>query len=117
MKLDADRLAVLSGLTGSTNKNDALNESTDLKTLIESENEELQKLRDIIREEVTAVMTQLANKRAERQFSNAVSDKSVSAAYGYDPTYNDAKSAGSPKNPNHPSAGLFTGVGFKSFNK
>jgi len=117
MKLDADRLAVLSGLVGSTNKNEELNESTDLKTLIESENEELQKLRDIIREEVTVVMTQLANKRAERQLSSAAKNKSVSSAYGYDPTYDDAKSAGSPKNPATPSAGLFTGVGFKSFNK
>ncbi len=115
MKLSADRLAVLSGLAEDDSK--ALNESADLKTLLESENEELQKLRDIIREEVAEVMTQLANKRTERQFSDAVQNRSVSSAYGYDPTYDDAKSAGSPHNPSQPSAGLFTGVGFKSFNK
>ncbi len=115
MKLSADRLAVLSGLAEDDSK--ALNESADLKTLLESENEELQKLRDIIREEVAEVMTRLANKRTERQFSDAVQNRSVSSAYGYDPTYDDAKSAGSPHNPSQPSAGLFTGVGFKSFNK
>ena len=115
MKLDADRLAVLSGLAADNKQ--ALNESTDLKTLVESENEELQKLRDIIREEVEAVMTQLANKRTERSFTSAVQKKSVASAYGYDPTYDDAKSQGSPHNPDRPSAGLFTGVGFKSFHK
>lgn len=117
MKLNADRLAVLSGLTAESNDSAPLNESAELKALLESEDEELQKLRDIIREEVSAVMSQLADKRAERHFSDAVKNKSVSSAYGYDPTYNDTKSAGSPHNPNHPSAGLFTGVGFKSFNK
>tara|TARA_B100000029_G_scaffold501984_1_gene576476 strand:+ start:612 stop:962 length:351 start_codon:yes stop_codon:yes gene_type:complete len=116
MKLDADRLAVLSGLAADNDKK-TLNESADLKTLVESENDELQKLRDIIREEVEEVMSQLAAKRSERNFSDAVKNRSVSSAYGYDPTYDDAKSAGSPHNPNHPSAGLFTGVGFKSFHK
>ena len=116
MKLSADRLAVLSGLAAESNDT-ALNESAELKALVESENEELQKLRDIIREEVTAVMNQLADKRTERNFSNAVKNRSISSAYGYDSSYDDAKSAGSPHNPNKPSAGLFTGVGFKSFNK
>ncbi len=115
MKLNADRLAVLSGLADESNE--SLNESADLKTLLESENEELQKLRDIIREEVSAVMNQLASKRSERHFSDAVKNRSVASAYGYDPTYDDSKSAGSPHNPNQPSAGLFTGIGFKSFHK
>ena len=116
MKLNADRLAVLSGLSGEDDEK-LLSESADLKTLLEEDNEELQKLRDIIREEVSAVMSQLANKREQRQFSDAVQNKSVTSAYGYDPTYDDAKSAGSPHNPGRPSAGLFTGVGFKSFHK
>ena len=116
MKLSADRLAVLSGLSDESNDK-PLNESAELKALVESENQELQKLRDIIREEVNAVMAQLANKRTERHFSDAVQNKSVSSAFGYDPTYDDAKSSGSPHNPNQPSAGLFTGMGFKSFNK
>ena len=117
MKLNADRLAVLSGLADESNDK-PINESAELKALLESENEELQKLRDIIREEVSAVMNQLAAKKTERNFSDAVKNKSVASAYGYDPTYNkDTKSAGSPHNPNHPSAGLFTGVGFKSFQK
>ena len=111
MKISADRLAVLSGLA----KEETINESKTLQSVIAEENEELQKLRDIIREEVDAVMTALAEKRQERDFSKAVQSKSVASAYGYDPTYDDAKSAGSPHNPNHPSAGLFTGVGFKSF--
>jgi len=116
MKLNADRLAVLSGLSD-VNDDKLLTESVDLKTQIDEENEELQKLRDIIREEVTAVMTQLANNREVRNFSNAVKTKSVSSAYGYDPSYDDASSAGSPHNPNQPSAGLFAGIGFKSFHK
>jgi len=116
MKLDADRLAVLSGLADQPNEA-PLNESAELKALVESENEELQKLRDIIREEVGAVMSQLASRRTERNFSQAVKNKSVASAYGYDPSYDDAKSAGSPHNPDKPSAGLFTGVGFKSFHK
>ena len=116
MKLNADRLAVLSGLAAESNDS-ALNESAQLKALIESEDAELQKLRDIIREEVSAVMNQLADKRSDRHFSDAVKNKSVGSAYVYDPTYDDAKSAGSPNNPDHPSAGLFTGIGFKSFNK
>ena len=115
MKLNADRLAVLSGLT--EENNETLNESADLKAVLAEEAEELQKLRDIIREEVAAVMTQLANKRTERNFSNAIEKRSVASAYGYDPTYDDAKSAGSPHNSDQPSAGLFTGVGFKSFHK
>ena len=116
MKLNADRLAVLSGLSD-VNDEKLLNENADLKTLLEEDNEELQKLRDIIREEVTAVMSQLANKREQRHFSDAVKNRSVTSAYGYDPTYDDAKSAGSPHNPSRPAAGLFTGVGFKSFHK
>ena len=68
MKLNADRLAVLSGLAAESNESAPLNESAELKALMESENEELQKLRDIIREEVSAVMSQLANKRTERHF-------------------------------------------------
>ena len=116
MKLNADRLAVLSGLADESNDK-PINESAELKALLESENEDLQKLRDFIREEVSAVMNQLAAKKTERNFSNAVKNKSVASAYGYDPTYDDAKSAGSPHNPNSPSAGLFTGIGFKSFQK
>jgi len=48
MKLSADRLAVLSGLSDESNDK-PLNERAELKALIESENQELQKLRDIIR--------------------------------------------------------------------
>ena len=45
MKISADRLAVLSGLA----KEETINESKTLQSVIAEENEELQKLRDIIR--------------------------------------------------------------------
>ena len=79
MLLNKDRMAVLSGLEEATHQGepDIINES------IGDTNEELDRLRQIIREEVQAVFSEMRASKDIKSIDNAIKEKNVGAAMGF----------------------------------
>ena len=77
MRLDTDRWAVLSGLTSDKQSKQVITESNS------KEEEELIRLKMIIREEVQAVMSELKLKKDLDDIENAKKTKTVTPTMGF----------------------------------
>lgn len=118
MNLDADRLAVLSGLKVSSTasqKTEVLAEANHNEPLNESE--EIHRLRMIIREEVQAAFNELRAARDMNSIETASKTKKVSAAMGFSgPGFGGEKNATVQTTQEvpagRPTHGLMRGFGF-----
>ena len=84
MKLNVDRMAVLSGIENEDSSSKLMTETLDQgQTEQLNESVELDRLRQVIREEVQAVISEIRAEKDLKSLNQAMNDKSVGAAMGF----------------------------------